>query len=135
MEIYNVDKDISVVCVTAESFPGKVMDAHNKLHELVKDTNRKFFGISRPDRSGNIIYKAAAEAFTGEEAKKTGLETFTIEKGKYISIFIPRFCDDPQSVERAFRELLKYPDIDHESGYCLEIYETAVDVRCMVPLK
>jgi hypothetical protein len=135
MEIYSIEKDISVVCVTAESFPNKVMAAHNKLHEIIKDNNRKFFGISRPDRSGSIIYKAAAEVFTGDEANGTGLETFTIEKGKYISIFIPRFCDDPQSVGRAFRELLKYPDINHESGYCLEIYETEVDVRCMVPLK
>jgi predicted transcriptional regulator YdeE len=134
MEIYTIEKDIRVVCITAESFPDKVMAAHNKLHNLVSDNNRQFFGISRPGEGGSIIYKAAAEV-TEEEAKKTGLETFTIEKGKYISTFIPRFCDDPQSIERAFSELLKYPDINHESGYCLEIYETEIDVRCMVPLK
>jgi hypothetical protein len=135
MEIYSIKKDISVVCVTAESFPDKVRAAHNKLHGIVPDKGRKFFGISRPDRRGNIVYKAAAEVFTQEEANNTRLETFIIEKGKYISIFIPRFCDDPQSVGRAFGELLKYPDINHESGYCLEIYETDVDVRCMVLLK
>lgn len=135
MEIYTIEKDIQLVCVTAESFPGKVMEAHNKLHELVSDNNRQFFGISRPGSNGSIIYKAAAEAFTKEEAQQTGLETFSIKKGKYISLFIPRFCDDPASIGTAFQQLLRYPGIDHENGYCLEVYETDVDVRCMVPLK
>ena len=135
METYTIDKDITVVCVTAQSFPDKVMAAHNELHKIVADDKRKFFGISRPDKTGRIIYKAAAEVFTETEAKAAGLEVFTIKRGKYVSLFVPRFCDDPQSVGRDFQQLLKYPEIDHESGYCLEIYETEVDVRCLVPLK
>ena len=123
------------MCLTAESFPDKVEKAHKELHALVSEKeNRKFFGLSRPENGGKIVYKAATEELENGEAEKKGLESFTIKKGEYISLFIPRFCDDPQSVGKAFQELLTYPDID-ENGYCLEIYETEVDVRCLVPLK
>ncbi len=136
MEPYVIEKEIHVMCITAESFPDKVGKAHKQLHELVQEKpNRTFFGISRPENGTKIIYKAATEELETGEAEKKGLEPFTIKKGEYISIFIPRFCDDPQSVAKAFQKLLSYPEIDHEAGYCLEIYENDIDVRCLIPLK
>ncbi len=133
MEKYFLEKDIKVFYVTANSFPEGVQDAHKELYSKLASTeNRNFFGISHPDRDGKIIYKAAVEALEGEE-EKTGMKTFVIKSGIYISEFIPDFCKDVRSIEKAFKELLASPDIDPQ-GYCLEIYEGLNEVRCMVPL-
>lgn len=59
---YFIDKDIKVLCTTASSFPEGVQMAHKKLHSLFPARERRtFYGISYPDKSGNIIYKAAAD--------------------------------------------------------------------------
>ena len=61
METITLNNDIKVFYITAKSFPDGVLDAHNKLHALVPfSTDRKYFGISRPE-NGTIYYKAAAE--------------------------------------------------------------------------
>ncbi|HKR07204.1 MAG TPA: transcriptional regulator [Bacteroidia bacterium] len=132
MEKYFLENDIKVICFTAKSFPDKVMEAHQFLHSRLENVNsRKFFGISHPGRSGTIIYKAAAEVLNEKETEIPGCETFIIKKGEYISKFIPRFCDDVTSIGKAFKELLTYPGIDPQ-GYCLEMYLSDTDVRCMV---
>ncbi len=134
MEKYILENDIKVVCVTATSFPAGVMQAHQTLHSKLSNSDqRKFFGISHPDKTGSIIYKAAAEVLNENETKTPGFETFTIKKGEYIGKFIPRFCDDVTIIGKTFKELLAYPGIDPQ-GYCLEMYLSDTDVRCMVPL-
>ncbi len=61
METTTFDNDITILYVTAASFPEGIMNAHNHLHTLVPFyKNRKYFGISRPEHGG-ITYKAAAE--------------------------------------------------------------------------
>src|SRR5262245_25508255 len=84
-EKYRLDRDIQIICITASSFPEGVSAAHQKLHSLLPIDGRKFYGISHPDRNGNIIYKAAAEEMHSDEGGKLGLETFTIKKGIFTS--------------------------------------------------
>jgi len=132
METFNLEKDIKVFCVTADSFPAGVLKAHQDLHVKVGD-NRKFFGLSWATEDGSIIYKAAVEECYDGEAEKLDCERFTIKKGKYISEFIPDFMKDVQVVAKTFKELLAQPGIDPK-GYCLEMYTGPKDVRCMVPL-
>jgi len=132
MEKYKIDKNISVVCITATTFPDGVMVAHQAVHaKFAAGNNRRFFGISRPDRTGTIIYKAAAELLPGET--NDDLETFTIKKGMYLGRYIHNFMSDVQQVGKTFREILDQPDLD-PNGYCLEIYEGENDVRCLVGL-
>ncbi len=136
MKNYNLEKDIEVMCVTATSFPEGVMDAYKKLQSLIPvSKERRYFGISNPNKDGSIIYKACAEAHIGE-AEKLGLESFTIKAGNFTSIYIVDHMQDPESIGNAFQELLKNPDIDPQ-GYCLEMYKDFddKDVNCMVPLK
>ncbi|MEO6166207.1 MAG: hypothetical protein ABIO46_02995 [Chitinophagales bacterium] len=134
MEEYFLKKDITVMCVTASSFPEGVMAAHEELHSVFGSSgNRRFFGISHPDESGNILYKAAAEQLNEAEAIESGYEIFTIKKGTYYTEFIPNFCDDVQIIGKTFQALLKHPRL-YPQGYCLEIYESDTDVRCLVPL-
>ncbi|MES2130996.1 MAG: transcriptional regulator [Bacteroidota bacterium] len=135
MEKYTIAKDIPVFYITAGSFPNGVEAAHKKLRaKMAPDDNRTFFGISHSDGKGNIIYKAAAEELYAGETEKLGLEKFVIKKGEYMSQLLPNFCDNVAVVGETFKELLALPDLDPQ-GYCLELYLSLADMRCMVPLK
>lgn len=134
METVTVDNDIKVIYIEAESFPDGVLEAHNKLHEILPfPTNRKYFGISRPE-NGVIVYKAAAEEINTGEAEKLNGDTLIINKGRYISLTVNDYMKDLQSIGSAFRTLLLVPDLDPQ-GYCIEWYVTDKDVKCMVRLK
>lgn len=140
MKKFTVENDIAVVYVTAESFPGGIKEAHQKLNSLVPfSTGRRYFGISRPE-NGQIVYKAAAEEKNQGEAEKLKLERFVIEKGEYVYQTINDYAKDIQSIEKAFQKLTSQPGID-PNGYCIESYLpagkealSARDVRCMVRL-
>ena len=135
METITLDNDIKVFYITAKSFPGGIMDAHRELHELVPfSTNRKYFGISRPEKNGAIVYKAATEEINPGEAEKLNCDTLIVKKGKYICLTINDYMKDLQSIERAFKTLLSYPDLDPE-GYCVEWYLNNKDAKCMIRLK
>jgi hypothetical protein len=131
---YFIDKDIKVLCITASSFPQGVQAVHKKLHSLFPPTEgRTFYGISHPDRNGDIIYKAASDQLHEGEAAKFNLEAFTIKKGKYTSEVLKDWRKDEMSVAKTFKKLLSDPRID-KNGYCLEIYLNENDMTCLVPL-
>ncbi len=134
METITIDNNIKVFYVTAKSFPDGIMEAHEKLHALVPFlTNRKYFGISRPENSA-IVYKAASEEINPGEAEKLNLDTLVLKKGKYISLSINDYMKGIQSIDRAFKKLLLYPGLDPQ-GYCVEWYQNGKDVKCMIRLK
>ena len=135
METFILDTDIKVLCVTAKSFPDGIMEAFDKLHSLVPFAEkRRLFGISRPDKQGMIVYKAALEELHQGEPEKFGCESFLIQSGKYIFLDRADFMKNVQSVGEAFHELISQPNID-PNGYCLEWYlNENKDVRCLVRL-
>jgi hypothetical protein len=134
MEMYEIKNDIHVFGITAFSFPDGVEEAFQKLRNLLPSAvGREFFGISRPDRSGTIIYKAMVKASYPEEGDKYGCESFVINQGSYLSEKIAHFMSNPLLIGKAFQAILKDPRIDH-NGYCLEIYVGEEDVICMVPI-
>lgn len=132
METVVVENDIKVYCVTAESFPDCVLDAHKKLHAMIPTKERRYFGISRPEK-GVIVYKAAAEVLEEDKEDNIHCESFVIKEGKYICITVLNYMKDPKSIGKAFSELISYSDIDPK-GYCIEYYYTDEDVKCMVRL-
>ncbi|MFD0751382.1 transcriptional regulator [Mucilaginibacter calamicampi] len=136
METIQLEKDIKVMCVTATSFPAGIMAAHQKMHSLTPhSTERKYFGLSRPESgNGEIIYKAAAEQLEPGEAEKLNLETIDIKKGNYVSVTLHNFMDDPSAIGATFQQMIARPDIDPQ-GYCVEWYLTDKDVQCMVRLQ
>jgi hypothetical protein len=134
MEIFTLDVDIKVFCETAKSFPDGIMKAHQELRSIVPFSDqRRYFGISRPNEKGVIIYDAATEEIYQGEAEEYGCEIFVIESGQYISILIHDFMNHIESIGNAFHQLTSQPDIDPE-GYCIEFYLNEKDVRCMVRL-
>lgn len=135
MEKYHLEKDINVFYVKADSFPDGVKPAWEKLHAFFKaPMERKYYGISYPDKGDGIIYMAATEETYDGEGAKYGCERFLIKKGEYISILIHDFMKDIPAIGLAFKQLTSHPGID-PAGVCVEIYEMPHDVRCMVKLK
>nr|WP_294794672.1 transcriptional regulator [uncultured Mucilaginibacter sp.] len=135
METTRLENDITGMYVTAESFPAGVLAAHQKLHSLIPfSTERKYFGISRPEGGGGIVYKAAAEVLESGEAEKLNLQTIIIKKGNYISVTLHDYMKDLPAIGNTFQQMIARPDIDSE-GYCVEWYLSDKDVQCMVRLK
>lgn len=133
METTQLNEDIKVMYVTASSFPDGVLAAHQKLHAAIPfSTERKYFGLSRPE-GGAIIYKAAAEELKEGEGENLGFETMIIKKGNYITQTIYDFMKDIPAIGNTFQEMIKHPGIDPE-GYCVEWYINQKDVQCMVRL-
>jgi len=135
MELFFLEQDIKVFYIKATSFPDGILEAHQKLHSLLKSpAGRKFFGISYPEGSGKIVYKAAVEENYPGEAEELNCPIFVIKKGKYHSIYIKDFHADIPAIGQAFQKLLNVPGIDPQ-GCCVEIYEGDKDVRCIVRVK
>jgi hypothetical protein len=135
MTSYFLNSDINVLWVTASSFPDGIMDAFNKLNSLVEAPgSRRVFGISYGDGNKNIIYKAALEENSPDEATLLGCERFTIKKGEYISEHIEDFMKNIPAMGQAFQEMCRDKRID-SNGYCIEMYlNNNKDVLCMVKL-
>lgn len=131
MEQYYLDQDIKVFYITAASFPDGIMDAYGLLHTLLPSTrDRRFYGISRPEK-GYIVYKAAVEELFEGESEKYNCETMLIRKGSYVSILVKDFKTAQQQIGQAFMELLATKGLDPK-GYCIEMYLGPHDVRCMI---
>lgn len=129
---YKLEDDIRVFYITAPSFPDKVLETHQKMHRLVEyNEARKSFGISYPVKSGNIIYKVAAEELIEGELEKHGLEEMIIPKGEYLYIDIRDFMDNITAIGQAFDELIQDERID-PNGFCVEWYMKQNLCRCMV---
>jgi len=134
IEKYELEKDISVMYVEADSFPLGIKAAFEKLEEVIPGKEeRTFFGISHADKSGKIIYKAAAwEKYEGE-GESYGLEIFRIGKGVYVGELISDYKNNISLIGNTFQKLLKDPRLDTDS-YCLEWYKGCDDVLCLVKL-
>jgi hypothetical protein len=134
MEQYHISDNIEVIFLTATKFPEDVPATYERLHALIPNNPlRRYFGISHPDVTGTIIYKAAAEILPSDHFTNAELQEFTIAKGDFAAQYIVNHFQDSNCIGNAFQELLKHPQLD-PSGYCLEVYKdyTDIDVHCMV---
>lgn len=133
MKRLTIDKDINVFYIQAKSFPEGVMEAHQKMHSLFTfSSDRRCFGISRPE-NGKVIYLVAAEEIEKGDLSQHNLKKITIPEGTYLSITIKNFRKDISSIKKSFDKIILNPDID-PNGYCIEWYQGMDDVICMVKL-
>ncbi len=134
METFVIEKDITVFLVPASSFPEGIAAAHEKLHALIPfSENRRYFGLSRPNRTGMIEYFAAAEELSPGEGKSLNCTNFILKKGAYACIHLKDYNKDPQQISKAFEKLLQHPELDPQ-GYCLEWYTNEKEMKCLVGL-
>jgi hypothetical protein len=132
MEIFKLEQDLELFCVTARSFPHDIKNAFDQLVKLIGETEgRTFFGISYQAGSNSIIYKAAVQESYKGEGVKLGCEPFTLKQGEYITETISNWMEDINSIGATF---LKLGDSRPDTTFpCVEWYK-GPDVMCMVRL-
>jgi hypothetical protein len=135
MEQYIQTEDLSIICATARLFPDGILEAFRSLEKAIGDNiaHRPFFGISKPNEKGTIIYKAGVLETKEGEAESYGFETFTLSKGTYLTETLIDWKKRPQSIGEVFQKLLSDPRLDPSSS-CVEWYKGQEDVMCMVKL-
>jgi len=133
MEVYTLENDLELFCVTARSFPHEIKEAFDRLVRLIGGTDgRTFFGISYQTDRGEIIYKAAVQELQPGEGEELGCESFRLEKGDYITETLINWMEDPRSIGTTF---MKMVDSLPETIFpCVEWYK-GDDVMCMVRLE
>jgi hypothetical protein len=135
MEKFVLDKDLSILYITASLFPDGIQDAFDSLRKIVPDEkNRSYFGIVSQDSAGKMMYKAGAlTTFDGEE-KKYNLGIFTIKKGNYITETIYDWKRNIPLIKTVFATLFGAADVQRDSP-CLEWYKNDDELMCMVKVK
>jgi hypothetical protein len=130
MEVFKLEKDINVFCVRAKSFPNGIGKSFGVLISLLPTIEgRTFYGISFQDKNGSMIYYAAVqETFTGE-GLLYNCESFTINKGEYLTELLKGWKKDVNSIGLTFQKLAH---IRTDTVFpCVEWYQDD-NVLCMV---
>ena len=134
MEKYNLDKDLKIFYVTASSFPQGIPAAYQELGKRVPlQIGQTLYGISRPE-DGQIVYRAGVEESYEGEAEKYGCDALILKKGTYISSILKDYRKAPELIGCEFKALLDSPGLDPQ-GYCVEVYLSDVEVRCMIRME
>jgi hypothetical protein len=134
-DIYDLKEDAELVYVKATSFPEGVAAAHERLRQLMGgEIKGTYFGVSQPDRYGNIHYIAAVEKKEQPREIRNTDGVFNLKKGKYVSVLISDFAEQLDRSGEVFNYLIHLPEIDPQ-GCCVEMYLDEKNVRCMVRLQ
>lgn len=135
METYNIEKDIQVFGKPVPSFPMGIKYAYDSLVEIVPDAlRRSYYGLSRFDEKGSIIYFATVEEAYPGEGKIYHLDTHSVEKGEYISAVVLNWYTKTDSIKEVFHELMQHPQADLTKS-CVEWYKSDYEMLCMIRKK
>jgi len=134
MKEYVISEDITAIGVPVKTFPLGIDDSfQNLVNEITGGFSRPYYGIG--DRiDGEIIYIAAAMERTEGEGKQLGLQTFKIQKGKYLAEEIPDWRSKTASIKDVFEKMYKDDRVDR-SAPSIEIYENDRLMLCLVKVK
>lgn len=134
MEIkkYIIDKDLTLFCKKAVSFPDKVKEAFQYLHGLFPfDQQRMQFGLSHDLEDGSMEYWAAYTELVPGEMEGLGLEKITLLAGEYQYVVVQNYMQNISSIGQTFQFLSAQEGItDQSRGY--ELYISMEEVWCMM---
>lgn len=133
MKEAELKEDIRLMLVKAKSFPAGVVPAYQEIERAIGNPKgRAFYGISRGDKGGGVLYWAGVRPIDDEE-NRLGLEKFTVKKGTYITETVTNWRGREHVIGEVFQRLLTDPRLD-PNGYCVEEYQDNDDVVCMVKI-
>ena len=124
-----IETPLVVYCQRANSFPNGIMAAHQALHGKVSfSEQRRYFGVSWG--GGETTYLAAVTELEKGELADLDLEPFKIKSGNYLAVDTEGY----DQIQLIFQQLITDSRVDPK-GYCLEDYQGANKVRCLVKIK
>jgi hypothetical protein len=134
MEIYQINEDIKVVGKQVTTFPEGIGEMFDSLMKMFPDgRQRNWYGVSYMTADFKIIYKAMAEEKKSDDAKEYNLESYTIEKGDYLSIAITGWQTKLDTIKDVFGELMRDSRTD-KSSPCVEWYKTDQELLCLMKI-
>lgn len=136
METYSISHDLKVFGFRVKTFPMGIGEAFEELmKKLPPGDNRSYYGISYcVDKE--IVYNATAEEKVEGEGGKYSYETFTIEKGEYITETIDNWQQKTHCIKDVFAEMMKDERIDNTKPViCVEWYKNMSEMLCMIKIE
>jgi hypothetical protein len=136
METYNISRELKVLGFRVKTFPLGIGEAFEELmKKLPPGDNRSYYGISYCVGK-EVFYNATAEETIEGEGAKYGYETFTIEKGEYITEAIDNWQQKTHSIKDVFAGMMKDERIDHSKPViCVEWYKNMNEMLCMIKIE
>jgi predicted transcriptional regulator YdeE len=132
MEIYHLQKDISVFGKQVETFPMGVKKAFDDLISAVPDVlQRLHYGLSHMTPDGKIIYIAASAEKQEGEAEKLHYSRYVIEKGEYLSVTLKNWMSKTDCIKNIFHEMMQDSRADL-TKQVVEWYQTEEEMICLV---
>jgi predicted transcriptional regulator YdeE len=130
MEIYKQDDDIVAMGVHVKTFPGGIKETFDKLITMFGN-NRSYYGISWCDENDSITYYAMAQENFKGEAIQHNYETFTIEKGEYVTETLFNWLSQTDCIRDILNRLTEKRRPDKNRS-CIELYKSNEEMACMV---
>ena len=135
METFNLKRDIKVFGLQVIRFPQGVSEAFDELVHIVPEgLNRSYYGISKMDSNGSILYYAAVEETVDGEGKKYGYDYYTIEHGKYLSVAVKDWRSNIACIKDIFHDMVQDKRFDPTKP-CIEWYKNESEMLCMLKTK
>lgn len=129
-----IEHEMYAFGVRVSDFPEGIGMAFDKLsHKVTGGNQRSAFGLSRMDNDGSIIYYAALEEKSREEARRYNCERFVIPKGEYLSATLTNWRSHLPEIKNIFGEMMKDKRFDN-SAYCIEWYQSDTEMLCLLQL-
>ncbi|WP_276134725.1 hypothetical protein [Polluticoccus soli] len=134
MQTYNLENDLKLFYIEAETFPSGVEAAFKNLEGLLPSTEgRTFYGLSNMNQQGGINYKAAVlEEYEGE-GEKYGCKNITVKQGTYLVETIFDWRNNKELIGPTFQTMLADKRLDPDS-FCIEWYKGNDQVELMVKI-
>lgn len=134
MKIYDQPHDQPVFGRLVKTFPNGIGEAFDSLMKAIGDNKRSYYGISKMDDKGGILYWAAAEEKTTGEAEQYGSERFVIPAGDYVAETVLDWRDKTACIKDVFHEMMQDPRADNTKP-CIEWYYKDDEMLCLIKAK
>jgi len=135
MKIYQQEYDQGVFGHLVETFPNGIGEAFDALMKRLPEAeNRSYYGLSKMDDKGGILYWVAAEEKFAGEGEQYGYERFTLQKGDYLSELVSDWKSKLSCIKDVFHELMQDPAAD-TTKLCIEWYYAEDEMLCMIQKK
>lgn len=133
MHDFLLDEDVLLVGHVVTDFPGGIQAAFTSLMDsLPNPLQRSYYGVSWMDEACNIVYVAAAEAFSPEEA--AGYGPLTVPAGTYLARPVSGWRTQTDCIKDYFGEMMQDPAYDGRFP-CVEWYQNDEELVLLVRKK
>ena len=135
MKVFEQTYDQPVFGHLVKTFPNGIGEAFGALMKTIPDGDkRSYYGLSKMDDRGAVLYWVAAEEKFAGEAERYGYERFTILKGNYLSELVPNWKNNLACIKDVFHQLMQ-DDTADTTKHCIEWYYAEDEMLCMIQKK